>query len=285
MLLNRVNDSASDLFEESRSQHAVHRRGGAYFHASDGTRLHYTDEAKTNGGGPVLLVHGTAQSGWMWQAPSWCDTAATLARHGYRPVTIDLRGMGMSDLSNDTSRYGGARVCQDMVELLDHLGIRRAHVLGFSLGGYLLGPLVVRYPDRIASATLAGAQFRREAEDLARRAAGLNKMFESDFFKRRNLSTDEMGALHAMSTEAHIRSQVVTEAQMKSLQVPIYAIAGGSDSNGYPLQPGHTMARYQLLEHTSHLEIVTHPQFAQHVLSFLAKHPIGAQQRARLKRK
>jgi pimeloyl-ACP methyl ester carboxylesterase len=116
-----------------------------YFDAA-GTRIRYVEQGS---GAPVELVHGFANT-----LEIWANTRIVqdLARN-YHVIAFDLRGHGKSDRPHEPSRYG-RELGFDLVRLLDHLGIQRAHVVGYSLGGYTLSQLLTLRPERILSATL-----------------------------------------------------------------------------------------------------------------------------------
>ena len=120
------------------------RTVGPYFD-SKGVAIHYTDEGQ---GVPVILLHGFAVNADLnWRRPK---IAQMLTRH-YRVITMDLRGHGLSGKPHDTDQYG-AEVYQDVIRLMDHLKIEKAHVMGYSLGGFMALKLASVYPERLISA-------------------------------------------------------------------------------------------------------------------------------------
>ncbi len=100
-----------------------------------------------NGGsGPaLLLIHGFPLCRRMWHPQLPKLTAA-----GYRVITPDLRGFGESDAPDGP--YSMELFADDIIALLDHLGIDRATIGGMSMGGYVLFNLLVRYPARLSGA-------------------------------------------------------------------------------------------------------------------------------------
>ncbi|MFE7404636.1 alpha/beta fold hydrolase [Isoptericola sp. NPDC057559] len=99
----------------------------------------------------VLLVGGVASSMDWWPA----DLCAALAARGRHVVRYDHRDTGRS-----TTRPPGAPgytdrdLAEDALRVLDELGVRRAHLVGLSMGGAIVQSLALEHPDRIASATL-----------------------------------------------------------------------------------------------------------------------------------
>jgi pimeloyl-ACP methyl ester carboxylesterase len=118
-----------------------------YRHTSDGLRIRYEVHGPRHGA-PVLLVQGlgTDSRGWVFQRRA-------LTRAGHRVVTVDNRGVGRSDKPLDG--YDLERMALDCVEVLDDVGIERAHVVGASMGGVIAQIMAVRHPDRLASLVLA----------------------------------------------------------------------------------------------------------------------------------
>ena len=121
----------------------------AVVHATpDGVRLH----AWRAGRGPaLLLLHGFTGSAATW-AP---HVPALAARHDV--VAVDLLGHGRSDAPADPARYAAARCADDLAGLLDALGVRRAAVLGYSMGGRMALHLAAARPERVAALVLESA--------------------------------------------------------------------------------------------------------------------------------
>jgi pimeloyl-ACP methyl ester carboxylesterase len=124
---------------------------------SEGVELAYIDEpaaAETPEKGAVLLIHGFASN----LRTNWIDTGWVrhLTRAGYRVVAIDNRGHGDSAKPHDHNQYGAPLMAEDARRLLDHLGLRRAHVMGYSMGARISAFLTMAHPGRVASVTFAG---------------------------------------------------------------------------------------------------------------------------------
>ena len=117
---------------------------------SAGTRIHYLDWGS---GEPVLLIHGlTLDIETSWLQPG---IVASLRDMGYRVVAYDSRGHGKSDKAHDPGSYGPVEI-DDAIRLLDHLGIDRAHVVGWSRGGFLANRIAARHSGRVKTLTLGG---------------------------------------------------------------------------------------------------------------------------------
>ena len=103
---------------------------------------------------PVLLVHGFASNHAInWVGPSW---TTTLTRAGFRVIAHDNRGHGQSTKLYEPSDYETAAMAADAIALLDGLGIRRAHVMGYSMGARISAVLALHEPDRVRTLMLGG---------------------------------------------------------------------------------------------------------------------------------
>ena len=145
---------------------------------SHGVQISYADRGQ---GVPVVLIHGfTGTYARHWEAPGVMQALETA---GYRVVAMDCRGHGQSGKPADPAQYGMEMV-GDVIRLLDHLKIERAHVVGYSMGGAIANQLLVRNPERLLTVTLLGAGWA--GEDLTELTAMMNAM--ADGFARRDAS-------------------------------------------------------------------------------------------------
>jgi len=125
------------------------------FFSSDGVRIAYLDVVPASGSGdPVVLVHGFASN----HAVNWVNTlwVKALGDAGYRVIALDNRGHGRSDKLYRPEDYHTEVMADDVRRLLDHLGIERADVMGYSMGARITAFLALRHPERVRSAMLGG---------------------------------------------------------------------------------------------------------------------------------
>lgn len=99
----------------------------------------------------VLVLHSA-----MASARRMYGMVPALARH-YRVVRIDLRGHGESAVPPPTSPLTMPRLVADATELMDHLGLAAAHLVGNSAGGYIAQNLAIAHPARVKSLALFGS--------------------------------------------------------------------------------------------------------------------------------
>jgi pimeloyl-ACP methyl ester carboxylesterase len=125
-----------------------------YFNSS-GVSIAYIDVPPHEGqGDPILLIHGFASN----HAVNWVNTlwVKTLTRAGYRVVAFDNRGHGQSEKLYDPEAYNSYRMAEDGCRLLDHLGIEKADVMGYSMGARITAHMALTAPERMRSMLLGG---------------------------------------------------------------------------------------------------------------------------------
>src|ERR1700686_700291 len=111
----------------------------------------YLDEGE---GEPILLVHGFASSKNVnWVYPTW---VSELKKNGPRVIALDNRGHGDSAKLYDAEAYHIGTMAGDVSALMDHLGIERADIMGYSLGARMAAWLALRQPARLRSAIFGG---------------------------------------------------------------------------------------------------------------------------------
>ena len=123
---------------------------------SDGVTLAYRDIAPEglDLGEPILLIHGFASSHRInWVDPSW---TATLAKAGRRVLLFDNRGHGTSEKPYDPDAYATPRMAADAANLLAHLDVRRADVMGYSMGARIGAFLARERPNLVRALILGG---------------------------------------------------------------------------------------------------------------------------------
>lgn len=213
-----------------------------YFDAG-GVRIRYVDM----GSGPaVVLVHGFTGD----IERSWINTGvlANLSTD-HRVLAFDLRGHGHSGKPHDPRAYD--EIGLDVIRLLDHTGVKRAHVVGYSLGGIIIAKLLTTHPERFTSALIGGAAYRRsrsaradqENEAAAREVeAGIYRALivstaatdeprpgeEAIQARSREIAGSNDVRAHAALMRAR-RALLVSDAEIAAVRVPTLALVGGAD--------------------------------------------------------
>ncbi len=215
------------------------------FFDSRGVKIRYVDVGR---GEPVVLIHGFSSS----LDANWGQTKVidALAKD-FRVVAFDVRGHGKSDKPHDVASYGLA-VVEDVTRLMDHLGIAKAHIVGYSMGGAVTGKFITMHPDRVITAVFGGsaprlgwpAQAERDSNALAEsleqghgmrplilRLAPPNEPKPSDEAIERE-SRVIMGRndpLALAAVQRGNREQAVTLAEVRALRMPLLAVVGSAD--------------------------------------------------------
>ena len=135
---------------------------------ADGVDLHYEESGS---GFPVLFIHEFAGD-----YRSWAPQVGRFAR-SYRCITYNARGYPPSAVPRDPSAYSQTAAVDDATAVLDAAGADVAHVVGLSMGGFAALHLVLRHPERVRAAVVAGVgygsqpekrtQFRKESHAIA----------------------------------------------------------------------------------------------------------------------
>lgn len=120
---------------------------------SNGLKIRYVTEGA---GEAVVLIHGWMADSSMWgRDPSGNTRLNTKNTDGFRLIALDCRGHGQSDKPHDPAAYG-PEMAADVVRLLDHLRIEKAHLVGYSSGAFIAGWVAANHPGRVLSVVYAG---------------------------------------------------------------------------------------------------------------------------------
>lgn len=102
-------------------------------------------------GEPVIFVHGNVSASRFW------EETLTALPDDYRGIAVDLRGYGRTEAAPVDATRGLRDWSDDVVALMDALGIDGAHLVGWSMGGGVAMQLAIDHPDRVRSVTLVAA--------------------------------------------------------------------------------------------------------------------------------
>ncbi|HEY6872391.1 MAG TPA: alpha/beta fold hydrolase [Geobacteraceae bacterium] len=194
----------------------------------NGITMAYDD---TGSGPALLLIHGFPLCRRMWH-----PQRRALVEAGYRVITPDLRGFGESDAPDGP--YAMELFADDMVELLDHLGIGEAVVGGMSMGGYVLFNLLERHRERVRGACFITT--RANADDLAGKERRLQLAREVQNFGPR-VAADAFEKLLFADASLRERPKLVAE---------VYGWIMANDSRGIA---GGLLAMRERKDYTPHL--------------------------------
>jgi pimeloyl-ACP methyl ester carboxylesterase len=268
------------------------------FFDSDGVRIRYVEQGS---GPPVVLLHGFSGN----LDASWIETGVlpNLATD-YRVIALDYRGHGKSDKLHDPKSYG-LQMGQDVVRLLDHLHIARAHIVGHSLGAIITAKLLTTNPDRFLTATLSGAAGRQRwtPENAAAAEAEAVEFEQGIPFRSvilRTAPTDQPKLtdeqIQAQSQQrlarndrfamaAVVRSrgeQVFSAAEMATVQVSTLGLIGSADANLDAMKqlasvlPTLKVVVIEGATHGGTRGVTRSPEFVENIRAFTAAHKEAA---------
>ncbi|GGB11915.1 alpha/beta hydrolase [Macrococcus hajekii] len=126
------------------------------FKSSDGTKINYEI---TGSGEPLIMIHGMNGNMRMFEYNKE-QLSAT-----YQVITYDVRGHGQSDRPYS---YTIDDHIDDCLELLSHLQLKKAHLLGYSMGSYIALGVTSRYPRKVDKLILVGAKAHATVSSFAR---------------------------------------------------------------------------------------------------------------------
>ncbi len=261
-----------------------------FFFDSDGVKIHYIVEGK---GEPVILIHGFAANiAANWGGPGVIRGLA----QDYQVIALDNRGHGQSEKPHGDANYG-LKMNDDVIRLMDHLKIRKAHVVGYSMGGFMTDRLLMDHPERFLTATLGGAGWSKTDADpsglylLAKsleEGKGLGPLIVFLTPKGQPPPSEESIAstnkLFMASNDAQALAGVargmaqfaVPENKLRANQVPVLSLIGEID----PLKDGvdqldGVLANLKIvvIPKANHMTAFVNPMFLSTLKTFLAEHP------------
>jgi len=232
-------------------------------------------------GEPVVLVHGFASTKEVnWVNPAW---VATLTRAGRRAIALDNRGHGASSKLYDPAAYHSALMARDVHALMDHLGIARADVMGYSMGARIATFLAVDHPECVRSVVIGGLGIRLVAgvglpESIAEALEAPSLADISDLTGRvfRSFAEQTRSDLKALACCIRGSRQTLSRERVAAIAAPVLVAVGtrdevaGSAEELAALIPG---ARHLLIPERDHMLAVGDKVFKQGVLDFLNQRP------------
>ena len=244
----------------------------------DEVEIAFLDEGE---GEPIVLVHGfasTKEANWVF--PGW---VTTLTRAGRRVIALDNRGHGESTKLYDPAAYHSSLMAEDVRALLDHLGLGRADVMGYSMGARITAFLALAHPERVRSAVLGGLGIRLvdgvglpdivaqalEAPTLADVSDPVGYMF-------RAFAEQTRSDLRALAACMRGSRQTLSRSEVGRIAVPVLVAVGSKDPIAGSLEqlaaliPG---AQALSIPGRDHMLAVGDRVFKAGVREFLAQRP------------
>jgi pimeloyl-ACP methyl ester carboxylesterase len=207
------------------------------------------------GTGPVLVMHhGFFGSLYDWYEHGYVEA---LVQH-FRLVLIDARGHGNSDKPKEASRYSLERHAIDVITVLDSLGVKSFHYLGFSMGARVGFTLAIHFPERLKQCIcMADHPFRYSMKGIQDATLKLREWAVnapmSNWQRARMLANDRDALLAACANDRPDQSD-----KLKSSKVSFLLVVGRQDDfrsveSASELIPNNKLV---VIEEFSHIDIL-----------------------------
>ncbi len=221
-----------------------------------GVKIYYTIEGK---GQPVVLIHGLLATGLLnWKLPGIVEELAK----DHQVIVLDLPGHGKSGKPENKEAYG-VQMAEDVVLLLDHLKIAKAHLVGYSLGGMITMKLLALHPERIRSAAVCGMGWFQEGSNF-------DKIWAKAGETRKKLPVGPPPAFYES-----IDSLALSKKELKKIDLPVKVFVGDRDFikplTVAPLKKARPDWPVVEIEDADHITCVINPHFRDELAAWLRK--------------
>ena len=179
-------------------------------------------------GTPLILLHGG-----LGNADYWEKQIPALSRQ-YKLIVVDSRGHGRSTYSEQPINY--SLMVSDVIALMDYLGIKKAHILGWSDGGIIGLDLAINHPDRLLKVIAYGANYNPSG---VRADIGESKKFNSyieqasEDYQKLSPTPKQWGAFLENISSMWSSEPNFTAEQLGSITVPMLILDGDNDEAIY----------------------------------------------------
>jgi pimeloyl-ACP methyl ester carboxylesterase len=261
---------------------------------SNGVKIRYVSVGT---GEAVVLIHG-----WMGDADTWGLSRSGDAKpnatgaDAFHRIALDCRGHGKSDKPHDADKYD-AEVAEDVVRLLDHLKVKKAHLLGYSSGAYVAGKVAATHPDRVRSVVFGGqapiigevkesdfsevelfARLVDDGKDLGGYVRGVypggDKLTDEQARKIAKVMYAGKDVKAFAAAGRGYKKLAVTTDELKKCQAPMLFIHGGNESEFVKNKVAAARkalgkGELKVIEGGDHVTTIGKPEFSATVIEFL----------------
>jgi pimeloyl-ACP methyl ester carboxylesterase len=271
------------------------------FFDSNGVKIRYVTAGE---GEAVVLIHGWMGDSSMWGRDKAGNTKLDVSSlDGFQLIALDCRGHGKSDKPHDPAQYG-AEMAADLVRLLDHLKIEKAHLIGYSMGAFIAGKVAGTHPERVLSIVYGGqapliagspasgsnevevlAKAVEEGTDLGAYIIAVTPpdkpkptMEWANMMAKFMFSGKDLEALVAAGRS--FNKLEVTPEELRKCQAPTLFIYGGNESEyvkGSVAYAREALGRgeVKVVEGGDHITTLLRPEFGSTIRDFLRTHRAG----------
>ena len=239
------------------------------FISFDGTKIHYDVIGE---GKPVVLLHGFISTSESWKRAL---VRQSLADAGFKVVTLDLRGNGLSDRPHNAEAYENNAELKDVMALMKYLGLTNYDVVGYSRGAILTAKLLT-VDKQVRRAVMGGVGVDFSDPNWIRR-----KNFHEAFAKPGSHPELQPAVDNAKKAGADVEvmarlqefQPVTTRPELAEIKIPVLVINGDEDKdNGDPQALVEAIPGSKLvIVPGNHGGAMRTPEFAKAVMEFLMK--------------
>jgi len=256
---------------------------------SNGVKLRYVTEGK---GEPIVLLHG-----WIADSSMWGRLDANPATKEYQLIAVDLRGHGKSDKPHDPEKYG-PEMAEDVVRLLDHLKLPKAHLVGYSMGAIVAGKVAATHPERVLSVVYGGqapiltGKVKADAREIEVFAKAVEEGKDLGSYILEVTPADKPKLTEAQASGVAkflygnkdvkafaaagrgIKNLDVTPEQLKQCKAPILFIHGSKEASSTKERAAAITkllgrGEIKVIDGADHMTTLTKPEFARAIEEFL----------------
>jgi pimeloyl-ACP methyl ester carboxylesterase len=248
---------------------------------SQGARLAFIDEPPSGEDRhePILLLHGFASNHAVnWVFPLWVKS---LTAGGRRVIALDNRGHGRSQKFYDPAAYHMELMAEDACDLLDHLGIECADVMGYSMGARIAAFLALRHRPRVRTTIFGGMGYH--LVDGGGLPSGIAEAMEAPSLAVLDDPTQRLFRSFAEATKSDLAAlaacmrgsrQTMSRSDLSQLTCPVLVAVGTKDTiagNAHELAALLPQAEAVDILDCDHNRAVGDKFYKASVLSFLNK--------------
>ncbi|MCF6343920.1 MAG: alpha/beta hydrolase [Devosiaceae bacterium] len=246
---------------------------------SENIKIAYEDYGK---GEPIILIHGFASNAKVnWLDTGWVDI---LVNAGYRVITIDNRGHGQSEKLYDSKYYPAKIMAHDTINLIDHLELSSAFLLGYSMGARISAFVAMQAPQKVRGIVFGGMGINliRGMRDSSEIIAGLR----ADSLEEIEHKAARQFRVFAQHTKSDLKALAyclsssrdpITKEDVEKIDIPALVVVGSDDTiGGSPSDLANILPQGKslLLEGVDHMRSTGDKRFKQGVIDFLDENSI-----------